>query len=96
MRGRERVERIDGVLIAHCRQCYAHVQESLGERLSAGYTETIICPDCGRDNSVRPPLGWRLGYGLKLARKRLRVFGPLWWVRYPPWRCWMMPYEMAP
>mgnify|MGYP001610290005 CR=1 FL=1 len=91
---RQKIDRIDGVLIAYCRRCGAHVQESLGATLRTGYTETILCWNCGADNSVRPPLGWRLAYGLKNARKRRSVLGLLWWTRYAPWKCWMMPYEI--
>lgn len=86
-------KQLDGVLVVRCRRCPAHVQESLGSSLSATHTETILCHQCGADNSVRPPLGWRLAYGLKRARKRRRVFGPLWWAK-TPWECWMMPYEL--
>ena len=87
--------RVDGVLIAYCWGCVAHVQESLGSRLSARYEETIICHACGRDNSVRPPLAWRWSYGVRNAKKRRRVLGWFWWTRYAPWKCWMMPYEMG-
>ena len=93
---RQIIERVDGVLIAYCWRCSAHVQESLGAALSARYTETIVCWKCDADNSVRPPLTWRLSYGIKNARKRRGIFGWLWWTRYAPWRCWMMPYEMKP
>lgn len=91
-----KVERIDGVLIAYCWRCQAHVQESLGNNLSASYTETILCSQCGADNSVRPPLLWRLRYGARNAWKRYRVSGWLWWVGYAPWKCWQMPYELNP
>lgn len=89
-----KVKRVDGVWIAYCWGCLAHVQESLGKGLSVRYTETIICWQCGADNSVRPPLGWRLAYGLRNARKRRRIFGWLWFASYAPWKCWMMPYEL--
>ena len=90
---RRRIERVDGVLVAYCWRCAAHVQEALGATLSAIPTETVLCHRCGADNSVRPSLLYRLAYGCKRARKRRRVFGPLWWVR-SPWTCWMMPYEL--
>ena len=93
---RRRVQRVDGVLIAYCWLCGAHVQEALGPSFGTHYTETIICSGCGTDNSVRPPLGWRLAYGLKNAKKRRRVQGWLWWTKYSPWKCWMMPYEITP
>ena len=91
---RRRIERVDGVLIAYCQKCSAHVQESLGATFNTAYTETIECRHCGADNSVRPPLGWRLAYGWRMARKRRRVFGWLWWTKRPPWECWLMPYEL--
>ena len=25
-----------------------------------------------------------------------RVQGWLWWPKYSPWKCWMMPYEITP
>lgn len=87
-------DRVDGVLIAYCWRCNAHVQESLGTTLSAHYTETIICRRCGADNSVRPSLGQRWEYGRRLARRRKQVWGWLWWVRRAPWKCWVMPYEL--
>ena len=91
---RQRIERVNGVLAALCWGCAAHVQETVGPRLTARYTESIYCWRCGADNSVRPPLWWRWKYGLAMARKRRRAYGWRWWTRYAPWKCWMMPYEL--
>ena len=93
---RGRVQRVDGVWIVPCRRCGESVQSSLEPVFRTKYTETILCWCCGADNSVRPPLAWRLAYGLKNARKRRRIVGWLWWTKYPPWKCWMMPYEITP
>ena len=92
------IQRLDGVLYQVCRGfgCHAHVRETLKQRFDPSYLETVLCPECGADNSTRPPLSWRLRYGLKLAAKRRKVYGGwMAWLAKRPWECWQMPYERA-
>lgn len=77
------------------RSCGAVVASSLeGRPLNIAYTETVVCSQCGADNSQRPPLLWRLAYGRRMARKQRRVYGFWWWATRRFWRCWRMPYEL--
>lgn len=74
------------------------MRETLADRFNVNYLAYVVCPRCGADNSQRPPLGWRLKYGLKLARKRVKAYGWRWFLFSRinhPWECWQMPYERA-
>lgn len=87
------VERVGGVLQRRCRECGTVVESTLGLALSTRFTETVVCPGCGVDNSVRPSFIQRLRYGRRMAAKKRLVLGFWWWLRYAPWRCWLMDYE---
>ena len=83
-------------LVQFCRAgCGTPVRETLGSRFYDSYLETIICQGCEADNSTRPPLGFRLKYGLRLAKRRIKAYG---WRHFllninKAWNCWQMPYE---
>ena len=39
------------------------------------YQELILCPDCGHDHTRQPPLWWRIRWGVRQLRKRVRLLG---------------------
>ena len=94
MSHRGRVETTDGALRRHCGNCDAVVESTLRAAFGTKITETILCPACGADNSVRPSMIQRWRYGHARAQRRRRVGGFFWWARYAPWKCWLMPYEL--
>ena len=82
------------VLVMFCQAgCGTHVQETMAARFTQNFVETIICPGCGADNSTRPPLGFRMKYGLRLANKRIKAYGWRHFLLNRAWDCWQMPYE---
>lgn len=82
------------MLMRYCKKgCKTVVESTLGTAFSTKYTETILCPKCRADNSLRPSLWWRFKHAQQRARKLRRVYGWLWWRRYAPWRCLLTPSE---
>ena len=78
------------------RGCGTVVWSSLSIERKPNFTETVLCPHCGADNSVRPTLSQRWKYAHTLMKRRRRVLGFWWWTRQRFWNCFRMPYEMRP
>ena len=50
------------------------------------YFKEIICLDCGTDNSLQPPLMWRIRYAQAQWRKRRRILGEPRFIITCDWR----------
>ena len=58
------------------------------------YHSAIICMGCGRDWSRKPPLWFRLRYGLYLNQKRARLYGLWRAVKMDPRTGFLIPREI--
>lgn len=59
------------------------------------YTEELICPGCGRDNSRKPSLRLRWLYFRYIFSKRHRVYGLRVAVRHLSWTMFLLEREQV-
>jgi len=69
----------------HCKgKCGAVVWSSLGAPSKPHYLELILCPKCGRDNSVGPTFKQRFTIALKKLSRLRKVGERHWYLRHGP------------
>ena len=76
----------------HCHTCYATVESTLRPAFNTRYVETILCPVCGADNSLKPSFLYRWRQARRLMKKNRKIFGLAWPFHVPPVRLFQVPY----